>query len=159
MRSACRNGRHLSGFSMVEVALALGVSTFVIVTLIALLPIGLQVAQESYEETQMTSILRVICADRQATDPASPSNRFNIPAFPLPAGSSQPFLYEFWMGRNMEVLGSAAAPGAAYRVQCTILMRESWESAQYIHYRILWPPQAGTLPAGSMEILSAYPLP
>lgn len=66
---------HRAGaFSLIEVALALGVISFAIVGIMGLFPVALRTAQESQRETRATLIAQQIFADLMA----SPSTNFLI---------------------------------------------------------------------------------
>lgn len=58
MRSLSRFGKNTnrSGFSLVEVVIALGVMSFALLPLVALLPVGLRTAQDSMDTTVIASI-------------------------------------------------------------------------------------------------------
>ncbi len=67
------------GFSLVEVVLAIGLAAFVLVSLMALLPLGLKVNKTSAEETRAVNILTSLEADLRN---ARSSN--SLFGFPLP---------------------------------------------------------------------------
>jgi type II secretory pathway pseudopilin PulG len=56
-----------SGFSLIEVTIALGIATFCLVALFALLPIGLNTNRDTVEQTIATSIAANIAADIRAS--------------------------------------------------------------------------------------------
>ena len=61
--------RHPStrGFSLIEVTIALGIATFCLVALFALLPIGLNTNRDTIEQTVATSIAANIASDIRAS--------------------------------------------------------------------------------------------
>lgn len=59
------------GFSLVEVALALGLVSFALVTLLALLPVGLRTNRTSVEEIRATCLLSMLEADLRNSDPTT----------------------------------------------------------------------------------------
>ena len=59
-------------FSLVEVALALGVAAVSLLVIFSLLPIGLQTNQRSIEQTVSADILSAVAADLRATPVTSP---------------------------------------------------------------------------------------
>lgn len=66
---------------MVEVALALGVIAFALLSVVALLPIGVKSNQVSAEETRATGILTMLEADLRNSDPGAPQGKslmFNL---------------------------------------------------------------------------------
>ena len=69
----------LRGFSLVEVVMAIGLVAFVLVSLMALLPLGIKVNKTSAEETRAVNILTSLEADLRNT--RSTNSLFG---FPLP---------------------------------------------------------------------------
>ncbi|MEO0452551.1 MAG: hypothetical protein AAFY98_00255 [Verrucomicrobiota bacterium] len=61
-----RHGTKPSGFSLVEVVVALGLCTFCLTVLLALLPTGIDAKKESVELTQAASLAAEVVADMQA---------------------------------------------------------------------------------------------
>lgn len=59
----------LAGFSLVEVAMALGIVSFALLSLVALLPVGIKTNQISSEETRAAFILSTLEADLRNTHP------------------------------------------------------------------------------------------
>lgn len=76
-----------SGFSLVEVALALGVAAFCLITLLALIPVGVKHYQQGDTQDAMVSLATMVTRDLQAT--ASSSSTVSSPrfGFPVPAAS------------------------------------------------------------------------
>ena len=60
-----------AGFSLVEVAIALAVASFCLITISGLLSVGLSTSQTSSQETVMANIASEVAADLRAT-PANP---------------------------------------------------------------------------------------
>jgi hypothetical protein len=71
-------------FSLVEVVIALGIVTFGIVSIFALLPVGLQLVRESTDESVALGILTMVGSDVQAqiTNPSDPPESPRDPAKP-----------------------------------------------------------------------------
>jgi type II secretory pathway pseudopilin PulG len=73
------------GFSLVEIAIALGVVSFALLSVMALLPVGIQTNHISTEETRATSLLTVLEADlRNSGYNASNNGTSYIFKFPTP---------------------------------------------------------------------------
>lgn len=72
------------GFSLVEVAMALGIATFAMITLVALLPIGLESNRISAEETKAAGILSALEADLKNTHPSLNQGKSLLYSLPLP---------------------------------------------------------------------------
>jgi type II secretory pathway pseudopilin PulG len=62
-----------SGFSLVEIVVAMGILTFALVSLLALFPVALETAAESKAETRITQIAQSVYADLKASSLASAS--------------------------------------------------------------------------------------
>jgi uncharacterized protein (TIGR02598 family) len=60
-----RNSR--AGFSLIEVTIALGIAAFCLITVFALLPLGLNSNQNSFEQTAAAGIATAIAADLHGT--------------------------------------------------------------------------------------------
>ena len=72
------------GFSMVEVALALGVVAFAFLTLLALLPAGVKTNRSSVEETRATFILTNLEADLRNSLPVANNGKSILFGLQLP---------------------------------------------------------------------------
>ncbi len=97
--------RHQTGFSLIEVTLALGIVSFAILTTLGLLTAGLDMNRDSVANTEAASVARDIAADLQmmddwhtltdgdpATNP-SPSPRFMITPTDAAAGTKRVFYF------------------------------------------------------------------
>jgi type II secretory pathway pseudopilin PulG len=71
-------------FSLVEVAIALGILGFVIVTVVGLLSVGLKSNQVSLEETRAALMLTLLEADLRNTHPGLNGNVSALFQLPLP---------------------------------------------------------------------------
>src|SRR5262245_29728356 len=102
------------GFSLVEVVLALGLTTFCLVGLIGLFSVGIKTEHSSSDKLSATHILQGLIATRRAT-PDSTTN----PDFPLPA--IQPGMVSsstLMLDANGSVAGSDSE--ARYRLRYSI---------------------------------------
>jgi len=68
-----KRSRQTNGFSLVEVALAIAIAVFCLVTIMGLLPVGLTSGQATAGETAANGILNEVLADLRATGPTIPS--------------------------------------------------------------------------------------
>jgi uncharacterized protein (TIGR02598 family) len=73
-----------AGFSMIEVALALGIIVFAMMALVALIPVGLQSNQISAEETRATNLLTALEADLRNTHPSASQGKSRWLGLTLP---------------------------------------------------------------------------
>lgn len=71
-------------FSLVEVVLAMGIAAIVLLSILALLPLGVKNNQISVEETRATSMLTTIEADLRNSHPDLNSGKSLIFGLPLP---------------------------------------------------------------------------
>lgn len=72
-----------SGFSLAEVMIAVGILTFAIIGLVTMLPLGLNLAQNSTEEIQAANLISAVACDLQST-PAENSESSNFKLKPIP---------------------------------------------------------------------------
>ena len=83
-----------SAFSLVEVTLALGVTSFCLVAILGLLPIGLNTSKAAFEEAAANNILLSAAVDLRSTPATSPrgqsisSEQFGIPLPENPVSQS-----------------------------------------------------------------------
>jgi len=156
-----RSRRH--AFSLVEVAIALGILGFVIVSVVGLLSVGLKSNQVSLEETRAALMLTMLEADLRNTHPALNSNASAIFRLPLPyttnAGgyafnSLQSGDY-FTTGVNdSEQPTNLTAPRPRFQVSVTYLEVPPTNSVKPITARLVvnWP---GTNTSASADVLNS----
>lgn len=75
--------RSTAGFSLIEIALALGVMAFALAALMVLLPLGLQSNRETAEETEAVNWMTTLVTDFQNARLNSPSPIFGFDNFPF----------------------------------------------------------------------------
>jgi len=71
-----------SGFSLVEVVIAMGIAAFCLVAMLGLLPSGLKQVKISSEETAATAVMTSLVTDLRNTPPGT--NATNSPLFQIP---------------------------------------------------------------------------
>jgi len=147
--------------------IALGIVTFGIVTIFALLPVGLQMVRESTDESVASGILTMIGSDLQAkTTSPSETPRFKIPltngtnAGLLQSPSSGGLLFDIsgrYLGTN------ATTSQARFLVSYSIIPapttdrpKIALDSPATALVIVSWPAQAAT-PSGKIETLVALP--
>jgi len=140
-----------SGFSLVEVVIALGIVTFVIVAIVGMLPVGLRQANDSESETRAVNILGAIAADRASTPATSNSPAYQIPALPVSGGV---YSNSFGVKETGEFVGSDFGQ-ARYRV--SYIARppsagrlDPWQ----IFLRVTWPAADTNAPSAVETIVS-----
>jgi uncharacterized protein (TIGR02598 family) len=140
------------GFSLVEVTLALGIAAFCLITLLGLLPLGMETNQSAVSQTAAASVLSSVVADLRATAKASPTS----PQYDITFGIAK-LLYVDDQGRAVTPTDPNAAP--RYRVMITFpASPEGLFAPTFVRLKITWPALADpetTPPAGFVETFAA----
>ena len=140
------------GFSLVEVTLALGIAAFCLITLLGLLPLGIQTNQNAVSQTAAASILSSVIADLRATARATPTSA----QYDITFGRAK-LLYVDDQGRAVTPADPNAAP--RYRIMITFpTSPEGRFAPTFVSLRITWPALADpatTPPAGFVETFAA----
>lgn len=147
-----------SGFSLVEICLALGIAAFCLLAIFSLLPIGLKGNLESSEETVATGILTQVAADLTSCAATSPRGlatntaQFGIaiPANPVTTPTVVPPRYFSESGYD----GLSAKADSRYRVDVTFLTNGGTNTATMACLKASWPA-AATNPLSKLETLVA----
>jgi uncharacterized protein (TIGR02598 family) len=169
--------RAAAGFSLVEVALAMGIAVFCLVTVFGLLPVGVNTNRGSFEQTAAVNIASGIIADLRAAYLISPaadqtSARYGItiPAKPpVPPSTSSDRRHTVFLSEDGSLVGKAdtsVSGGAAprYRVTVYFTATNTTSANSVISTRVLvtWPavsdPSVDADPkrfSGSYESLAA----
>ena len=156
MRGTARNR---SGFSIVEIALALGVAAVCLVTIFALLPIGLQTTQNADQELASGDLIGSVIADLRATPvttppgnaTTSPKFAISIPANPVGLSTTTTLFF------NSEGQSSTSLiSNSRYQLTITFLPNTGSRSATLIGLKVTWPAAASPAnAAGSTEMFLA----
>jgi type II secretory pathway pseudopilin PulG len=168
--------RTVFAFSLIEVTLALGVASFCLLSILGLLPLGINSHQASIQQTAAASLATAILSDlrvSQVNVPAtSPSRQYQIP---IPAaGAATNLVSTIFLRENGSVaqngsptvVNANADPSQDPRYRATIIFlppaNAEPRTATQVRILITWPaladPQAGSSPAkysGYSEILSS----
>ena len=156
-------------FSLVEVALALGIAAVALVAIIGLIPIGLNSNQASSEQTAAAGLAAGIVADLRATPVAIPPEVKNSLRYQVALPPSGSATHSFFLREDGTVAGSIDANADASldpRYRATLFITAptaaTQKSATLVRVLITWPaladPKAATVPAkfsGSYEVMSA----
>jgi uncharacterized protein (TIGR02598 family) len=144
------------GFSLVEVALALGIAAFCLAAVFALLPIGFTSNQQSSEETAAVNLLTMAAADLKAAELAADTGatattkQFEIK---IPSSPTTTTLYF-----NEAVLeGPTKTKDSRYRLDIAFLPSPSGsgnQSAALARLKVSWPAAAAN-PVNKVETLVA----
>jgi len=141
------------GFSLLEVTIALGIAAFCLITLLGLLPLGMQTNQSAISQTAAASVLSSVVADLRATPKANPTS----PQYDIMFGTEK-LLYVDDQGRAVTPTDPNAAP--RYRIMITFpASPEGLFAPTFVSLRITWPALADsaiTPPAGFVEAFAAF---
>lgn len=134
------------GFTLVEVALALGITSFCLVALVGLFSLGINAERESTERLDASHIAQSLIAARRASSNAASTENFPLPKFssvnPGDSVSNSVLLDE---NGNLTASGKAARYKLTYRITAP----PSGEIRPYTLYlNISWPANA---PAGQQQ--------
>lgn len=155
-----------NGFSLIEIAMALGVAAFCLLTIFGLLSTGLNTNQNDIEQTAATGFVRAIAADLLAsgTSANSPIYRFTIPTSSSATTSQTVYLAEsgsatsIGSGPNYDTASPSRFRASLYFTPATSGQR----NATMVRILMTWPAFADPSPlaspknyAGSYEIFTA----
>ena len=158
--------RFTSGFSLIEVTLAIGIAAFCLITVFALIPVAVQTNRNATSQTTANNIIASVIADMRGTPSGvTPSAQFAInfpanattPADPPPCSGTQT-LYFDGQGQATTVIGA----NSRYRLIVTFVRNPTPTGATaptYARLKASWPaavdPCAVT-PSGSIETFAAF---
>ncbi len=124
-------------FSLVEVALSLGIVAFAFVAILGLLPVGLSSNRDALAESRVMNLIQTVVADRKAAPSSTPSPVYAIPAFSALTTTTAGTLY-------LAEDGSSSATGPAanslYRLNYTIYPSAGPNQPVLIYFAAVWPP-------------------
>ncbi len=161
--------RAVSGFSLVEVTLSLGIAAFCLIAVIGIIPVGVQTNRNATSKTRATNVMAAVVADLRSSKTSSTSARFGITIpsnHTLGAGSNCNRCASCWNAQTQTIYfdGSGqvvASTAALYRVTLTLVQNPTATSttgALFYDVVATWPAQAdpcATTPSGSVETLAA----
>jgi len=146
-----------STFSLVEVTLAISVAAISMLTIFALLPLGVRTNQRSIEQTASADLFSMVVADLRATPLTSPRGNAAIsPLFhiPIPPAGTSGAPLAFFFNSAGQPSGSLQAD-SRYRVTVTFPSNGgSLRSATFADIKVTWPAAAENAD-GSAEIFVA----
>lgn len=153
-----------SGFSLIEVTLAIGVAAFCLVVVFGLLPVAQQSQQTASEQTAAANLISEVVSDLRAAERPNPPTPSISPHFGLTVGAAAALSETLYFRDGADVIGppgtlaASANPRPRYRV--TIFFNAPTGGREALTGRILvtWPaladPQPDTAPSkysGSLE--------
>lgn len=142
-----------AAFSLVEIALALGVAAFCFVAIFGLLPVGLNTNQASSEQAAATAVVNTVLADLRST-PAAPTAASPVLGLIVPYNSNEVQTRFFDAGGRV-VTDLKAAPTdfvPRYRARVSFPPRSTGvKTATYALVQVTWPAQAKPGFPGKLE--------
>jgi type II secretory pathway pseudopilin PulG len=150
-------------FSLVEVVLALGICSFILIGVLGLFATGLQSNRESEQLIQATNLASMLISIRTA----SPTNSANLPNFAIPSSAMTNFYANAYAGgaslTNYVGLNGqlTTVRGAAYLISCRAGTNSLTGSGlAQVYLMLSWPPQLNPTDAnaGRYETTAQIPL-
>ena len=140
--------RNTSGFSLVEVTLAIGIAAFCLIAVFGLMPVGLQTNRNATSQTSAANIIAAVVADLRAT----PRGSITSSQFGITFGTNPLPLYFDGAGQF------TAVPGDNSRYQLNITWNPSAPAgSRYADFKVTWPATASPINAsGSAEMFAAF---
>jgi Tfp pilus assembly protein PilV len=152
----------IAAFSLVEVAVAIAITSFCLIALLGLLPVGLKSSQASIEQTAANGIISELTADLRATPPTVPpgaataSQQFLIPIPANPVTAPTIATLKFTSDGLSSADPTVTGPWS-YLVTITFLTNgPNARTATFVELQVSWPA-AATLAnaAGSVQTFVA----
>jgi|HubBroStandDraft_6_1064221.scaffolds.fasta_scaffold1684917_1 uncharacterized protein (TIGR02598 family) len=145
--------RSISGFSLVEVTLALGIAAFCLIAVFGLMPVGVQTNRNATSQTAATNILSSVVSDIRA----SPKGTTATAQYSIRRGKSNVTTL-FFDGQGQ----FATSPGANSRYRLTVTITRnpfgSQYPADYAYLKVTWPAAVvpTMTPSGSVETVATF---
>jgi uncharacterized protein (TIGR02598 family) len=153
-----RSREQVRAFSLIEVTLALGIAAISLLSIFALLPIGLHTSYTASEQIASNDILVSVIADLRATAPAFPGGNSAVSAqfgINIPGDSGSGSAVTLYFDSEGRVLPSP--DGSHYRLAVTFPPSSGGpRTATFADLRMTWPAFADPANAlGSAETFIA----
>jgi uncharacterized protein (TIGR02598 family) len=138
-----------SGFSLVEITLALGVAAFCLLAVFGMLPIGLKTQQIAIEQTAATRIISAASSDLRNTARAATASSLLSISIPPNTASSSSTLYFDTEGH----VSPSISASARHRLTIRFTPNSTGgRGATFVHLLVTWPAAASITDArGSAE--------
>lgn len=141
-----------SGFSLVEVTLALGISAFCLTSILGLLPVGINSNQTSIEQTCAASIVRAILCDLRGMPAAG--NTSSIFKISIPSSGSVTESIFLTEDGTPTASQNVANPSENPRYRATVVVTAGAAQTEYFGVTSSIPIQGKTT---SVRILLTWP--
>jgi uncharacterized protein (TIGR02598 family) len=144
-----RNLRATRAFSLVEVAVALGIAGFCLISVFALLPIGVQTNYNAISQSASASIIAAVSADMRAT----PKTSATSVQFGITFGAAKTLYFD-----SEGTASSSILTASRFKVNVTFPPNPSGPGgATFAHLKVTWPAAASSANAvGSTEAFAAF---
>ena len=147
-----------AAFSLVEVALALGIAGFCLLAIVGLLPVGLNSNQNAFSQTAAASILSHVLEDLRATPATTPpgstatSAQYSIPIPADTVGGTSTTKTVYFGDSAQQFSFAPQASTSRYRLTVTFLPPAGDRTATFVTLLVTWP--AAPDPASPTAALS-----
>lgn len=147
MKLSTAQWKSSAAFTLVEVALALGVASFCLVTVMALVPLGVDTGQMASDQTTASSILTHVLADLRATPMTSPpgatatSTEYSVTIPAQTTGATTTPVVRYFGNSAQRFSLSPVAQTSRYRLTINFLPPASDRTATGVTLLVSWPPQ------------------
>ena len=147
------------GFSLVEVTLALGVAAVCLITVFALLPIGLRTTQNATQQVATADIMSAVIADLRATPVTTPRGNATtslqfaiaIPGNPVPGATTSTLYFD-----AAGTVAAALTSDSRFQLTITFQPNTGSRSATLVDLKMTWPAGASpTNATGTSEMFVA----
>lgn len=153
-------GQRTSGFSLVEVTLALGIAAFCLIAVFGLMPVGIQTNRNAISQTAATSLIASVLADiratARATASATPSALYNLNIPARDDSNTTP------QTRYFDSTGQfTMSPTANSRYQLNVTfpanLGPGTSKVTYGYLKVTWPAAATSANvSGSVQMFAAF---
>jgi type II secretory pathway pseudopilin PulG len=161
-----------SGFSLIEVTLALGVAGFCLIAIMGLLPVGLKTNQAAIQQTTANGILSAVVSDirsvgKGAIGPGNSSKQFKV-IFGNPRNPNVQTQFLYFSNAGSTNSGDMKPDHADGETVFWVLIEympdptgTGARTATLLHVKVAWPyagiqpPTNGPTPAGFVETFQA----
>lgn len=139
-RARCR------GFSLVEIAIAVGISSVCFVSLLGVIPLGLNASAESVKQRAAADMANVVIADLRAA-PVTGTAVSSFYSIKFPSGAASVTTSFFFNDDGSLNGGTSAEPVPKYRATVTVNPPGSNRTASSARVWITWPAAADLNPS------------
>jgi uncharacterized protein (TIGR02598 family) len=126
-----------SGFSLIEVTIALGIAAFSLVSILGVMPVGLSTSASAKRQTEAVNIMSSVTADIRSAATSGTSSRYKIV---LDSGDATTLYFS-----GPEKYTAAATTASQYRIAVTPYSPPAGQRrATWARVRVTWPVSANS---------------